>query len=263
MRARASRSLCREPAITKAGPHSRRFGTVIFDCDSTLSSIEGIEELATVHRDEITRLTESAMRGEVALENVFARRLELVRPSRADVTALGNRYVQTLVPDAKAIVSALRSEGINVRVVSGGLRPAVLVLARSLGLSDSSVAAVDILFDEAGGYAGFDRDSPLSRSGGKRVQLERWLPSLARPIMFVGDGITDLEARPPADLFVAYTGVVLRAEVAAGADVVVKSMSLAPVLTLALGGVPPEDAKIRGLFNLGASLMAEGDNLRE
>lgn len=237
--------------------HCLRFGTVIFDCDSTLSSIEGIEELATAHRAEITHLTESAMRGEVALEEVFARRLELVRPSRADVAVLGDRYVQTLVPDAKALVTALRSEKIMVRVVSGGLRPAILVLARSLGITDDSVAAVDIMFDEKGGYSGFDADSPLARSGGKRVQLQRWLPSLARPIMIVGDGITDLEARPPADSFVAYTGVTHRAEVAAKADVVVRSRSLAPVLTLALGGVPPEDTKTRELFDLGARLMTD------
>ncbi len=237
----------------------RRFGTVIFDCDSTLSSIEGIEELAVAHRDEIARLTESAMRGEVALEDVFARRLELVRPSRADVARLGDRYVEKLVPDAKALVTALLGEGIMVRVMSGGLRPAVLVLARFLGLTDNLVAAVDILFDETGNYADFDHTSPLAQSGGKRVQLEHWLPSLIRPIMFVGDGITDLEARPPADSFVAYTGVALRSEVAAAADVVVRSRSLAPVLSLALGGVPPEDPSSLELFVRGTGLMTAAD----
>ncbi|MBC7790239.1 MAG: HAD-IB family phosphatase [Anaerolineae bacterium] len=245
---------------TNAGRSAQRFGTVLFDCDSTLSSIEGIEELAFVHRAEITLLTEAAMRGDVALEDVFARRLELVRPSRADVAALGDRYIQTLVPDAKALVTALLSEGIIVRVISGGLYPAVLMLAHSLGLSDDSVAAVDVFFDEAGVYTGFDRASPLARSGGKRVQVERWLPLLTRPIMFVGDGITDLEARPPADFFVAYTGVAHRPEVAAGADAVVKSRSLAPVLSLALGGVPPADTKIRALFDRGTSLMTGASN---
>jgi len=201
------------------------------------------------------------MRGEVALEDVFARRLELVRPSRADVMALGHRYVETLVPDALGVVTALRSEGIVVRVMSGGLRPAVLVMARALGLASESVAAVEVSFDAKGEFAGFDRGSPLARSGGKRVQLKSWLPFLAPPVMVVGDGITDLEARPPADFFVAYTGVAHRAEVAAAADAVVRSVSLAPVLALALGGVPPTDARTRELFDRGTSLLLDEGNI--
>ena len=59
----------------------RPFRTVLFDCDSTLSTIEGIEELAAANRPEIVALTEAAMRGEVPLETVYAKRLELVQPT--------------------------------------------------------------------------------------------------------------------------------------------------------------------------------------
>jgi hypothetical protein len=52
--------------------------------------------------------------------------------------------------------------------------------------------------------------------------------------MMVGDGSTDLEARPAVDLFVAFTGVVERAGVVAVADVVIRANSLAPLLPLAL-----------------------------
>ena len=236
-------------------PPSRRYGSVIFDCDSTLSAIEGIDELAHAHREEITRLTESAMRGEIALEDVYGRRLELVRPTRAQVEALGERYVQTLVTDTHETVAALLSEGIEVRVMSGGIRQAVLTLALALGLSEQEIAAVDVYFDSNGEYAGFDNRSPLARSGGKRTVLERWLPELPRPIMLVGDGATDLEARPPADLFVAFAGVVERLAVIEAADEVVRTSSLAPILVLALGGVPPRDAAAREIFQLGRSLM--------
>jgi phosphoserine phosphatase len=236
-------------------PPTRRYGSVIFDCDSTLSAIEGIDELAQGHREEISRLTESAMRGEIALEDVYGRRLELVRPTRAQVEALGERYVQMLVTDARETVAALLSEGIEVRVMSGGIRQAVITLALALGLGERAVAAVDVYFDSSGEYAGFDDRSPLSRSGGKRAVLERWLPELPRPIMLVGDGATDLEARPPADVFVAFTGVVERLTVVEAADEVVRTPSLAPILVLALGGVPPRGAGARELFELGRSLM--------
>ena len=236
-------------------PPSRRYGSVIFDCDSTLSAIEGIDELAHGRREEIARLTESAMRGEIALEDVYGRRLDLVRPTRAQIQALGERYVQTLVTDARATVAALLSEGIEVRVMSGGIRQAVLALALALDLGEQAVAAVDVYFDSNGEYTGFDSRSPLARSGGKRTVLERWMPELPRPVMLVGDGATDLEARPPADLFVAFAGVVERLAVIEAADEVVRTPSLAPILVLALGGVPPRDAAAREVFELGRSLM--------
>jgi phosphoserine phosphatase len=232
-----------------------RFGSVIFDCDSTLSAIEGIEELAHAHREEIARLTEAAMRGEIPLEDVYGRRLALVRPTRDQVNALGDRYVRTLVTDARETIAALLSEHIEVRVMSGGIRQAVVTLAIALGLTERAVAAVDVHFDENGDYAGFDEDSPLARSGGKRIVLERWLPELPRPIMLVGDGATDLEARPPADTFVAFTGVVERPVVIEAADAIVRTPSLAPVLVLALGGVAPRDPAAREVFELGKTLM--------
>lgn len=234
---------------------STRFGSVIFDCDSTLSAIEGIDDLAHAHREEISRLTEATMRGEVPLEDVYGQRLALVRPTREQVQALGERYVRALVTDARETIAALLSEGIEVRVISGGIRQAVVPLAAALDLPERAVAAVELHFDENGHYAGFDTTSPLARSGGKRTVLERWLPELPRPIMLVGDGATDLEARPPADRFVAFAGVIERPLVVDAADDVVRVPSLAPIVVLALGGVAPRDPRAREVWQLGKSLM--------
>lgn len=235
-----------------------RFGSVIFDCDSTLSAIEGIEELAASHRAEVERLTDAAMRGEVPLEQVYGRRLELIRPTRAQVTALGHRYIDTILPDAREVIQALHAGGIVVRVISGGLLDAVAPLARSLGLDDEDVAAVALRFDAAGGYVGFDTSSPLARAGGKREQIERWRATLPGPVMLVGDGATDLEAKPAVDLFVAFAGVVERSSVVAQAEVVIRTRSLAPVLVLALGDVPPRSAAARATFDRGRALLAGG-----
>ena len=51
------------------------FRTVIFDCDSTLSTIEGIEELAVGHRAEVERLKEEvrAARDPAYLEALLRR----------------------------------------------------------------------------------------------------------------------------------------------------------------------------------------------
>ena len=72
--------------------HPPPYATIVFDCDSTLSSIEGICELAgKEHAEELERLTAGAMDGTTPLEEVYGRRLELVGPNRADVDRVGRR----------------------------------------------------------------------------------------------------------------------------------------------------------------------------
>ena len=235
------------------------YPAVVFDCDSTLSALEGIEELAADRRREVETLTDAAMRGEVPLDEVYGRRLELIRPSLAAVDGLVARYVEGLVDDAADTVASLRAEGVDVRVISGGLLPAVSGLARHLGLGPESVAAVPVHFDETGAYAGFDETAPPARAGGKAEVIRRWRDEgLEGPIMFVGDGATDLEARGEVDLFVGYSGVIERPEVLAAAPLVLRSRSLAPVLTVALGGRRPEAPAARALYDRGKQLIREG-----
>jgi phosphoserine phosphatase len=217
-----------------------RFGTVIFDCDSTLSAVEGIEELARQHRAEIEALTEEAMRGTVPLEDVYGRRLALVRPPRGRVIALGQRYIETLIPDARETIRALQAEGVHVRIISGGLRPAVLALALDLGIEAGAVDAVDVYFDESGSYSGFENTSPLAASGGKLKVIEALKHRIPGPVILVGDGATDLEAKPVVDAFVAFAGVAFRAPVVAAADYVIRERSLAPIVALALGHELPQ-----------------------
>ncbi len=232
-----------------------RYGSVIFDCDSTLSAIEGIDELAGARRDAVSELTSAAMRGDVALEEVYGARLALIQPTRERVEALGQQYIDGLVPDAIAVVAALQQAGVVVRVMSGGLLPPVRALAAALGISARDVAAVDIHFDGDGTFAGYDAASPLARAGGKRDLLEHWARELPGPVMLVGDGATDLEAKAAADLFVAFAGFVDRPAVTAAAHIVVRACSLAPIYSLAVGTPPPASSTARPLFDRGRELL--------
>lgn len=238
------------------------YRSVIFDCDSTLSALEGIEELAAGHRAEVTALTDAAMRGDVPLEEVYGRRLDLIRPTRQAVDALIPRYIDGLVADAADVIAALRAAGVDVRVLSGGLLPAVAGLARHLGIPDHGVAAVPIHFADDGAYAGFDASAPAARAGGKAALIRAWQDDpdhpLRAPAMLVGDGATDLEAAGTVELFVAYAGVVARQDVLASAPVVLRSRSLAPILPLALGDARPDDGAVGDVFRKGTALMADG-----
>ena len=231
-----------------------RFRTVLFDCDSTLSAIEGIDELAVHCRDDVEQLTDAAMRGRIPLEEVYGRRLQLVQPTRARVEALGREYVAQLVPDAADAVAALHAAGVEVRIISGGLLPAVLAVARAVGVDAGRVAAVDITFNADGSYAGFDTTSALTMSGGKLTTIERW--AVDRPAMMVGDGTTDLEAKPVVDFFLAFAGVVERPNVVNAADAVVRANSLAPVLPLVLNADELFHTSHHTLYERGVALNA-------
>jgi phosphoserine phosphatase len=200
---------------------SPRFASVILDVDSTLASIEGIDWLARSRGGDlatrIAKITDRAMNGEILLDAVYGERLALVQPTRAELDALGQAYVASLAPGARAAVSALRRAGVAIRIVSGGLKHAILPLAHDLAILDDMVHAVEIHFDDAGAYAGFDTQSPLTRQGGKLV-IARSL-ELARPALAVGDGITDSEMRPALDAFAAFTAFVRREAAVSVADV--------------------------------------------
>ncbi len=194
--------------------------TVYFDCDSTLSAIEGIDELGRFSdkklATKLAKLTTKAMQGDLPLAEVYPQRLELLAPTAMQVGSLGESYIASLVPEATEVIIALGHLGKQVGIISGAIKQAVLPLAQHLGIPAERVHAVELSFGEDGSYEGFDRDSPLWQNGGKKTLLEG-LPSKQKPICLVGDGITDLEAAEAVELFVGFGGVVRRKEVVSAA----------------------------------------------
>lgn len=231
------------------------FASVLFDCDSTLSRIEGIDELAREFRDEISSLTERAMRGELQLEEVYGKRLAIIRPTRAELERIGRLYVEELVAGARETVQGLHDAGVEVRIISGGLRPAVLHVAQALGIDESCVFAVDVFFDDDGNYSGYASASPLATQRGKATLIESW-DTLPRPSMLVGDGSTDAIAKDVVDRFVAFAGVAARENVMLQTPYVIRDASLLPVLQLALGEPDSTKKSIPELDHRGDALRA-------
>jgi phosphoserine phosphatase len=206
---------------------------ICFDCDSTLSSVEGIDELARARGPAILKqvadLTEDAMNGKIPIEEIFGLRLEAIRPSRADAEAVARRYLETIEPTAAATVAALRGEGWTCAIVSGGFRQAIRPMADRLGIA--RVEAVDLYFTPEGAYAGYDADYPSTRSGGK-VDIVQRLRSELRPeqVVMIGDGVSDLETLPVVDLFVGFGGYAVRERVRREAPAFLTSLSGLPGL---------------------------------
>ena len=201
---------------------------LFLDCDSTLSAIEGVDELARLRgpeaEEEVEALTNAAMNGEVPIDEIFARRLDLIRPNRTMVHEVGSLYVDRVAPGCRDALARLRKSGWKPIIVSGGFEQVIDPLATALGIAD--VHAVPLIFDEIGEYAGFQESAPTARNGGK--------PEIAREVLadhesaysvMVGDGISDMECRGVTDLVIGYGEFVARPAVVAEADVFVRSFA--------------------------------------
>ncbi|EDY80536.1 haloacid dehalogenase-like hydrolase, putative [Verrucomicrobiia bacterium DG1235] len=206
---------------------------IFIDCDSTLSSIEGIDELARLRGEDTFRecenMTNRAMDGEIAIEDVYGARLDLIKPTAKECEQIGQLYIETIEPTALDCLAELRAKGWEPIIVSGGLTQAIAPFARHLGVD--RVRAVDLIFGSDGSYAGFDGDCPTSRMGGKMKVIEADRNELdGEKVVMVGDGSSDLETQAFVDLFIGYGGYIERAKVKAEAKRFVYKLSEIPAL---------------------------------
>ena len=249
------------------------YDLIFFDCDSTLSTIEGIDELARLKGKEwrVGVLTEKAMNGDLDLSEVYGKRLQAIRPTRGQLKAIEERYWETIVPDAQAVLDTLRFLGKQVFIISGGLAEPVRGFGKRLGIATENIRAVELEYNELSGdwwryyepqtrsgqqYLDYE-EGPLTVSSGKPFMINELAKGKHGRRLMVGDGASDLATRSVVDLFVGFGGVVAREKVRAESEAFITSPSLAPILPLAVG--PAGYARVMGtpyqtVFERGISL---------
>lgn len=100
-------------------------------------------------------------------------------------------------------------------------------IADELRIPRHRIFANNIIFDDNGDYKSFDADEPTSRDGGKPAVIQQLIDFHGlRPIIMIGDGATDMQARPPADAFIGFGGIVVRKAVEEGADLFIKDFKV-------------------------------------
>ncbi len=188
------------------------YKNIIFDFDSTLVSIEGLDELAKNHNkfDEIAKITNSGMNGDLSFNSSLKTRFALLAPSLKDLEFLTEAYKKSIVSGAKEVISEFQNQGSNVFILTGGLKEAILPVTKLLGVKKENVFAVCTSFDIHGNL--ILKDSCLMTKDQGKIEVVKKLRKLG-PTVVIGDGMTDLEAGKHADKFIGFGGIIQRERV--------------------------------------------------
>ena len=184
---------------------SRRKRLLAADMDSTMISVECIDELADYAglRAEVAAVTERAMRGELDFEAALDARVALLKGLDARVIDHCHEQRVRLTPGAEALVRTMSANGAYCLLVSGGFSRFADRVAAEIGF-DAAVA--NELVIEGGRLAGSVARPVVGPEGKRRALLDA---AAARQIplgeaLAVGDGANDIPMLKAAGLGVAY-----------------------------------------------------------
>lgn len=234
---------------------------VVFDCDGTLSMLEGIDELAKNNgvTEAVAKLTQEAMAQSGLNPNLYKKRLDLVKPKYSQVEALGQDYFKHQVPDAKAVIEIFHRLNKSVYMVSAGLYPAVKAFGKQLAIPQENIFAVDIHFDANGQFCDYETTSPLIHNDGKR-KIVNELKNKHATVVHIGDGLNDYCTYDLVTRFIGYGGVYYRENIASKCQYYIETLSLAPLLPLLLTSQEYEllNEKERGIYLRGIEAIETG-----
>lgn len=201
--------------------------SVVFDYDSTLLACESLELLVRrrlggdLRREaELHRLTSLGMEGKISFRESLERRLALAAPARQEVLHFGREEAPHLLTEGMAELCAeLSVRGVEIWVVSGAIREAMLPACAILEIPPAQVWGIEPRWAADGSFAGLDPADGFAVS--KVEGVRRQGITFSRPATGVGDGMSDYDlcAAGLVDSFIAFTKHVRRASVLAQPDV--------------------------------------------
>ncbi|MFA6439820.1 MAG: phosphoserine phosphatase SerB [Bacteriovoracaceae bacterium] len=199
---------------------------VVFDMDSTLIKIEVIDELAKARGvgDEVVKITESAMHGELDFTQSFTKRLSLLNGlEEAKVKAIGDSLPFT--DGAERLISTLKKLGYRTAIISGGFTYFGNILKQKLGIDYVFANELEIV---NGVVTGVVKGTIVD--GKRKAELLQEIAAKEqislKQVIAVGDGANDLPMLNLAGLGIAFN-----------AKPIVRQTAKQAISTLGLDGI--------------------------
>ncbi|MEN3373548.1 phosphoserine phosphatase SerB [Dechloromonas sp. ZS-1] len=192
-------------AFVPAGKKLADFGLICFDMDSTLITIECIDELADFagKKAEVSEVTEAAMRGEIDYRESLRRRLALMAGLDARVLArvFGERLL--LSDGARELLEACKNAGLRTAILSGGFTYFTERLRIELGLDFATSNELEIVGGKLSGRVVGDIVDASAKAH-HLLRLRDELGLTKDQVIACGDGANDLLMMAEAGLSVAF-----------------------------------------------------------
>lgn len=192
--------------IVRADLQLQDFRLAAFDMDSTLITIECVDEIADYagRKAQVAAITEAAMRGEISDYD------ESLRQRVALLAGLPEETLQRvwdervrLSPGAQPLIDGLRTAGLRLLVVSGGFTFFTERLKQRLGLDWARSNRLEIVDGKLTGRL----LGPIVNAATKRRIVEQTCAQMGiepSQALVVGDGANDLQMMSIAGLSVAF-----------------------------------------------------------
>ncbi len=181
------------------------FKLLVMDMDSTLISIECIDEIADMQglKPQVAAITEEAMQGKIDFAESLRRRVNLLKG--LDEGALQRVYDERLKlnPGAEIMLAELKKHGIRTLLVSGGFMFFTERLKQRLGLDYAHANTLEIVDGKlTGRVLGQILDAQGKADWLIRIRDELGLK--AEQVIAMGDGANDLKMMAAAGVSIAY-----------------------------------------------------------
>ena len=205
----------------------------IIDFDSTFTQVEALDELARISLanhpakelvyEEIERLTDLSMNGQLSFRQSLAARVKLLEANREHLAKLIWVLKKKVSLSFSRNKEFFKKNADSVLIVSGGFKEFIFPVVIPYHIKKENVYANTFTFDEQGNITGYDEGNPLSEEGGK-VKLLQQL-RLPGTIYGIGDGYSDFQLKESGmiERFFAFTENIERKSVSEKADHVTPS----------------------------------------
>lgn len=206
------------------------FKLLVMDMDSTLITIECIDEIADMQglKPQVAEITEAAMRGEIEFRESLQRRVSLLKGLHA--SALQRVYDERLrfSPGAETMITAVKSAGLKTLLVSGGFTFFTDRVKKCLDLDYTHSNELEIVDGKLTGHVlGGIVDADEKKRTTERICAQ--LNIEPKQAIVMGDGANDLKMMRIAGLSVAFRA---KPVVRAQADIALNFVGLDGILNL-------------------------------